>query len=290
MAADPELVERARTLRRAGLSIEQIATRLDLRSRSMVHRWIRDLPTPAWTARPRAKDHLRERARDMRRDGASYGEITAELGVSSSSVSLWVRDLPVPPGLRKRAAHAHRISGARWTRERDRREAERAEVKRAAAARVGDLNDRELMLVGAALYWAEGAKDKPWARREKVALINSDASVLQLFARWLDLMGVAEERRGYRLSIHETADLDVALSYWSEVLGVPLERFARPTIKRHQPKTVRHNTGDDYHGCLVVSVRQGRVLYQQIDGLWRGMVAASLDGGRDEEGHSRHAR
>jgi transposase len=44
MATDQELVERARTLRRGGLSIEQIATRLDLRSRSMVYRWVRDLP------------------------------------------------------------------------------------------------------------------------------------------------------------------------------------------------------------------------------------------------------
>jgi transcriptional regulator with XRE-family HTH domain len=66
MAADPELVERARTLRRAGLSIEQIATRLDLRSRTMVYRWVRDLPTPQWTARPNAKDDLRDLARTMR--------------------------------------------------------------------------------------------------------------------------------------------------------------------------------------------------------------------------------
>jgi hypothetical protein len=251
---------------------------------------VRDLPTPQWTARPNAKDHLRERARELRQDGASYGDIKAALGVSSSSVSLWVRDLPVPPGLRERAAHAHRINGARWSRERDRREAERAEVKREAAARVGALSDRELMLLGVALYWAEGAKDKPWARREKVAVINSDASVLLLFLRWLDLMDVSEQLRGYRLSIHETADLQAAHAYWSDVLGVPLEQFDRPTIKRHQPKTVRHNTGDDYHGCLIVSVRQSRVLYQQIDGLWRGMVAAALDRGPEGDGQSRHAR
>jgi hypothetical protein len=141
------------------------------------------------------------------------------------------------------------------------------------------------MLVGAALYWAEGSKDKPWSRRENVVLINSDATVLLLFLRWLDLMGVSEDCRGYRVSIHETADLDAAHRYWSDVIGVPIERFARPTIKRHQPKTVRHNTGDGYHGCLSVSVRQSRILYQQIDGLWRGMVAAAQrHAGTSEEG------
>ncbi|HEX4698971.1 MAG TPA: hypothetical protein VH857_06385 [Actinomycetes bacterium] len=70
MATDPELVERARTLRRGGLSIEQIATGLNLRSRSVVRRWVRDLPVPQWTARPNAKDALREQARAMRADGA----------------------------------------------------------------------------------------------------------------------------------------------------------------------------------------------------------------------------
>ncbi len=277
MAADPELVERARTLRRAGLSVEQIAARLELTSRSMVYRWVRDLPAPAWTARPNAKDHLRERARALRRQGASYSEITAALGVSSSSVSLWVRDLPVPEGLLARARHAHRINGARWERERARREAERSEVKRRAAQTVGPLSDRDLLLVGAALYWAEGAKDKPYARREKIALINSDPTVLRLFLKWLDLMLVPDEHRGFRLSIHETANLDAAHAFWSNELSIALDRFSRPTMKRHQPKTVRLNTGSSYHGCLVVTVRKSRVLYQQVEGLWQGMVAATMD-------------
>lgn len=86
---------RARELRMAGLSVAQIAEEMGLRSHSMIWRWVADLPVPEWTRRPRAKDELRARARELRAQGANYAEIASILGVSKSSVSLWVRDLPI---------------------------------------------------------------------------------------------------------------------------------------------------------------------------------------------------
>ncbi len=87
-------------------------------------------------------------------------------------------------------------------------------------------------------------------------------------------MEVTASRRSYRLSIHETADIAAAHVYWAEVVRVPTELFQRPTLKRHNPKTVRRNTGQDYRGCLIITVSQSRVLYQQIDGLFHGLVAS----------------
>jgi hypothetical protein len=104
-------------------------------------------------------------------------------------------------------------------------------------------------------------------------LINSDAEVIILFQRWLDLLSVPEDDRRYRLSVHESADVESAHTWWSRVTGVPVDRFDRPTLKRHNPRTVRLNIGAGYHGCLVISVCKSRVLYQQIDGLFHGLVA-----------------
>jgi transposase-like protein len=271
---DESLKDQARDMRQAGMSVSRIAYELGVRSASVVQRWVADVPPPAWTRRPNAKDDVRLRARELRIAGGSLKTIARELSVASSTVSLWVRDLPVPPGLRERAAHAHRINGKRWQSERASREADRQRVKRAARESVGEVTDRELMLLGAVLYWAEGSKDKPYARREHVALINSDVQVILLFLSWLDLMGVPEVDRRYRLSIHESADVDAAHTFWSDVIGVPVTAFARPTLKRHKPRTVRLNVGSDYHGCLVITVCKSRVLYQQIDGVFTGVAEA----------------
>ncbi len=72
---------------------------------------------------------------------------------------------------------------------------------------IGDLSERELLLIGAVLYWAEGGKSKPWSRREWLEFINSDPDVIRLYVTWLSLLGVQPERLTYRVIIHESADV-----------------------------------------------------------------------------------
>jgi transcriptional regulator with XRE-family HTH domain len=215
----------------------------------------------------------REQARAMRLAGRSYNEIAAALGVSKSSVSLWVRDLPTPLALIDRTEHITRVSREYWRAEQERLRVQRERTKSSASAWVGAISNRELILIGTALYWAEGSKDKPYARRERLVFINSDPDVIRVFARWLDLIGALPESRRYRLSIHESADLAAAHEHWAEVLGVAVDQFDRATLKRHNPRTIRRNTGAAYHGCLIVTVLQSRVFYQQMAG-WFAAIAA----------------
>jgi hypothetical protein len=146
-----------------------------------------------------------------------------------------------------------------------------------AASEIGALTDRELLLVGTALYWAEGAKDKPYARRERVRFINSDPGVVRLYLCWLDLLEVEPARRRYNLAIHESADVAKALLFWAELAGVPPEEFGRTLVKRHNPRTRRRNFGQSYRGCLMVSVLQGAELYRRIEGWWFGIVAGATE-------------
>lgn len=125
-----------------------------------------------------AKTQLKARARELRRAGRTYDEIVAELGVSKSSVSLWVRDLPKPA---PSPEHMHAMREARWAPYRERRDRERGRAMEAAKREVGSLSDRELFLIGVGLYWAEGAKSKPYRRDETVVFINSDPGMIQVF-------------------------------------------------------------------------------------------------------------
>lgn len=75
--------------------------------------------------------------------------------------------------------------------------------------------------------------------------------------------------------IHESADVVAAERYWAEVVQAEPSSFGKTTLKRHNPKTVRKNTGADYHGCLVLTVRQSAELYRRIEGSWYGIVDAA---------------
>ncbi len=164
---------------------------------------------------------------------------------------------------------------AYWDRRLAERDAERRAVKGEAAATVGDLSGRELDLVAVTAYWCEGAKDKTYARREVVTLINSDPSVIEVWMQFLRRRGIAQERLRFSLSIHESADVEAATRYWAGIVGTTVDRFGKAVLKRHNPKTIRKNTSEAYVGCLVVRVLQSRVLYQEIEGLWRGIAAGT---------------
>jgi len=133
----PQLREQAIALCQAGRSRREIKAILGVGSNETLSKVLRGIPPPEWTLRPRAKDDLHARARELRAQGQTYDEIAAALGVSKGSVSLWVRDLPRPGRLsyeesRRRNAEA---LAAYWAARRPERAVSRTAVVAAAAQR-----------------------------------------------------------------------------------------------------------------------------------------------------------
>jgi hypothetical protein len=262
------LKEQAVKLRRQGKSLRQIKEILGPVGNTTLADALKDEPPPGWTRRPRAKDELRARARELRRQGMDYEQIVDALGVAKGSVSHWVRDLPIPARLSYAERSGRSADGVRryWAAERPAREARRSAVVKAAVAQTGDLTDRELLIAGAIAYWCEGSKNKPHRRDHHVSFINSDPALIRLFLRFLDTAGVRRTRLTYRVYIHQSADIAAAQIFWIKITGASPEQFRRPTLKRHNPKTLRKNVGEDYHGCLRIDVLRGAVLYLKIEG------------------------
>lgn len=278
------LREQAVTLRRQGKSVRQIKTILGPISNSTLNDALKGEPPPEWTRRPRAKDALRARARELRAQGMDYDAIATALGVAKSSVSLWVRDLPQPARLSlaertKRSAEATRRY---WAQERATREAQRAAARKASAAQLGRLTNRELLIAGAIAYWCEGSKSKPHRPTNRVNFINSDPSLIRFFLSFLDAVGTPRTDLSFRVYIHENADIDAAAhTFWIRVTGAGPEQFRRPTLKHHNPTTHRKNVGEDYHGCLRIDVRRGAALYLRIED-W---AAAAMAGAAPAAGY-----
>jgi hypothetical protein len=266
-----QLREEAIALRLAGKSVREIKGALGPVGKRTLSAALKGTPPADWTLRPNAKDDLREKARALRTQGLSYNEIVAELGVSKSSVSLWVRDIPCPQRFRY-VHNERRVEGLR--RYHDARAVERAAETEAAAAEIGDLTDRELLIAGAIAYWCEGTKNKPYRVANRVVFMNSDPGLIRFFVRFLEAAGVDRDDLILRVCIHENADAVAAQRFWVEVTGVSPSQFRSPTLKRHNPKTVRANVGEAYHGCLKVDVRRSSTLYRKIEGWASAAMAA----------------
>jgi hypothetical protein len=283
----PQLREQATELRLASKSLREIKEITGVRSNRALAEALQGVPAQPWTRRPRAKDGARIKARELRARGYTYVEIAAELGVSKSSVSLWVRDMPRVGRISDEEIRNRKSARASafWAEESPRRAARRQAISDRAAAEIGLLTDREVLITGAIAYWCEGTKDKPYRRPDnRVAFINSDPKLILFFLRFLTVAGIERGRIHCRISIHESADIAGAELFWRQVTGLPDDQFGRPTLKRHNPATVRKNTGDDYHGCLVITVRKGLELYRQIEGWASAAMAQSSDEFRADAG------
>src|SRR5262245_33598867 len=264
-------------LRRAGKSRREIKEILRIGSNETLNDLLRGERPPEWTRRPNAKDDVRAKARDLRRNGMAYKEIAAMLGVSKSSVSLWVRDMPRPERLSYEECAKRQAAAveAYWSAERRRRADAREAVRAAERAHIGTLVERDILMAGAIAYLCEGTKSKPYRRSGHVTFINSDPGLVRFYLRFLRSAGVKDDQLVFRLSIHESADIGAAQEFWQRITGADTSQFYRPNLKRHNPQTVRLNTGSDYHGCLRIEVRRSGDLYERIAGWSDAVLAAA---------------
>ncbi|MCC5574214.1 hypothetical protein IMZ11_00980 [Microtetraspora sp. AC03309] len=179
--------------------------------------------------------------------------------VIQTSVRL-TSDLPDPPTFGPEQRKQRAAEGARryWETERDERESLRRAGRDDAAAMVGGLSERDLLIAGVVACRCEGGKSKPGRRYDRVASMNSDPGLIRFFLRFSGVVGVDRADLAFPICIHETAD-----------------RFGSPVIKRHRPMTARSNVGDDCHGCLRVEVRRGAWLYRKIEGWVEGIFRAA---------------
>lgn len=265
------LREQAVALRRAGYSLRQIRDELQIGNKEILQRLVEGEPPPEWTKRPRAKDDLRDRARELRTQGWTYNQIQAELGCSKSSISLWVRDLPPVAQASRPDTTAAKRGATRATRTHT---ATQEGLQNTAYAEIRTLTPHELFLVGVGLYWSEGAKAKAGTSR-RVIFVNSDPNMIRLFLLWLDLLDVEPQRRRFSVNIHESADIAKAEAFWADQVGIKTSDLLKTSLKKHNPRTNRTNTGEGYYGCLRVAVLQSADLHRRIEGWWYGIVGAA---------------
>ena len=165
----------------------------------------------------RGKVAEQARARELRMLAWTLDEIAAELGVAKSSVSVWVRDVNFHPRRIRSQARSRRPNALQ------RRKTEQIERLRAdGREQIGTLDNRDLLVAGAALYAGEGFKDK-------LGMANSNPRILLFFVTLLrHFFEVDEARLRVTMYLHQGLDLEQATAFWSQLLAIPSTQFNKP--------------------------------------------------------------
>jgi len=220
----------------------------------------------------RGKVVEQNRARDLRKAGWTLGEICEELGVSKSSASLWCRDVAIDEDELARRRRARFLNGNNGARQRGpnklqrRKQAEIERFRRTGAERLVDLNEREFLVAGLALYAGEGAKGDG-----NVTFANSDDRMIAFYLTWIrTFFSIDETRLRFTLYLHEGLDLDAANAFWSLVTGIPLEQFRKPYRAVPDPSIRRSKHP---MGCASVTYSSS-AMHREIMGLVDALLSS----------------
>lgn len=225
-----------------------------------------------------AKTNEKESAIRLRRDGKTYAEILSKVPVAKSTLSLWLRSVGLAAPQMQRLTEKRLAASRRGSlQRRENRLKEIESLSLQGLNDVGVLTARELWLIGTALYWAEGSKQRDTTLSSGIMFGNSDAHMIRLFIRWLHVIGIGDSNIYFELYVHENRRKDIGRfqKWWADKIDVNVTRINRVYFKRHRPMTNRTNIEDLYHGLLRIRVRASTTLNRKING-WIGGIVASL--------------
>ncbi len=213
----------------------------------------------------------------LRRKGKTYREILTCVPVAKSTLSEWFKSVELATPQKQRITKA-RIAGALRGAEarRTKRLAEIQRLNLAGIKEVGTLSSRELWLVGSALHWAEGSKQRDSALSAGVIFTNSDPEMLIVFLAWLRQLSIPKSELVYELYVHASRATEATefKRWWAKKLLISAKDFSAVYYKKGNVLTNRTNVVDLYHGQVRIKVRRSTSLNRQINGWIKGIVAS----------------
>lgn len=221
-----------------------------------------------------AKSHKKILAQLMRKKGKSIKEIARFLEVSRSSVSVWCRDVKLTfkqiKNLHERmvtGGYIGRLKGAYL--QRSKKELKIKEYEQLGIKNIGNLNNRELLLIGIGLYLGEGNK-----QGNKFQFTNSNPDIVRLIILWLEKC-FKVKRNNLDLTIfinlvHINREQKL-LDYWTKITKTNIDQFHKTIFIKSKNKKLYLNH-DNYFGILSVRVKKSSNLQYKILGLCYGIL------------------
>lgn len=209
---------------------------------------------------------------NLRKRGKSYNEISKIINAPKSTLSVWLRDVKMPARIKKEFWSKTREKWAKSITEFNKKQGERArrkseKLQENATNSIKNLSKKDLLLVGTALYWAEGYKKSRWT----ATFSNSDPSMIEVIMKFFEkICGVPKRKLKAIVQIHPNVTPKQAINYWSRISRIPQNQFSKcysrlsPSSKQKRPINTLP------YGTLRISVYNYKII-NKIKGWIKGI-------------------
>lgn len=203
---------------------------------------------------------LKNEARTLRLKGLSYNEIGKKINTSKSTIKYWCKDVTLKPEDKKRlyTKQIEILSKGPKSSHNRRQEQISKIMGKAENEIVFPLHKDSYKLFGVALYWAEGNKVSDFT------ITNSDPLLIRFMCDWFcKIFGVTKNEFKAHLNIYPQQDDLKIKKFWSDITGIPLNKFGKTFIK---PVNKNYKKNTLYYGTIKVRVAKGTDFRHQVFG------------------------
>lgn len=218
----------------------------------------------------------RNKALSLRCKGRSISEIAELLNTPKSTVSVWCRNVKLGKKQIERLAKRQESGSYKGRMKflekvRSTRLFQTEKLKQEGLNEIKDIGKRDLFVAGIGMYLSEGATSE---NNEEVSFTNSDYRVVLFMKKWFqEICGVSNDRFIIQIRINETHKNKVggAETYWSGLIGVPLNQFSKTILIKSKSKKI-YPEDNIYYGTIRLKVKQGTQLRRKINGWVDGLL------------------
>ncbi|MDP3710712.1 MAG: hypothetical protein Q8R29_03265 [bacterium] len=223
----------------------------------------------------------RQEALKLRMKGKTYGEIRATLSIPKSTQSYWFKNLELSTetqkiilGKQSKGLAALQVFNTERT---NSIQKENKKIREYYEKEIGDLNKRELALIGASLYWGEGYKNFNQKRGSYpyVGFANSDPQMILIFICFLErILNIKKEAMRADVIIQPNLSPSNALDYWRDITKIPKEKIAvyKALSRASQGKRPKNLLP---YGTFQLKISQRQEFFK-IRGLIDGIIKANV--------------
>lgn len=212
-------------------------------------------------------------ARDLRSKGYTYSEIQKIVDVSQATLSNWLKTISLSNEQVNRILEKQELK--RRLGNQIRKENTKniiLKLYQKSQLSIKKITKYDLLLIGTALYWAEGSKQNKKSVSQGLVFSNSDPKMILLYYKWLRIcLEVNESEIYFEVYLHEDRNKskNEIINYWSNILSVNSKKFDRIYIKKNSSKKSYSNR--EYFGLIRVIVKKSTNLNRQVSGYIIGI-------------------
>lgn len=216
-------------------------------------------------------------ALNLRLQGKTYGEIQKVFQIPKSTLSTWFKNIQLNPKARLVLSRKYKkgiVALGSFNKARTGAiHMENEKIRLDFEKQIGNLTKRELLLIGATLYWGEGYKNFGSKGYPYISFTNSDPQMILTFINFLErIFNIPREKVKAGVLIHQNLDNVSAVRYWQSLTKIPKENINSYIARSIASQGKRPKNSLPY-GTLQLRVNRRQEFFK-VRGLIDGIIKA----------------